>query len=49
MPNLYIISGCDYWLIIDNSEPPFQIIAEGFKSEIIEINDQVKYNQIVRR
>lgn len=40
---------CDYWLIIDNSEPPFQIIAEGFKSEMIEINDQVKYNQIVGR
>ena len=21
---------CDYWLITDNSEPPFQIVAEGF-------------------
>jgi len=39
---------CDYWLIIDNSEPPFQIIAEGFKTENIEIYNQVIYNQIVK-
>ena len=39
---------CDYWLIIDNSEPPFQIIAEGIKIEKIEINNQIIYNQIVK-
>ncbi|MEI7421900.1 MAG: zeta toxin family protein [Prolixibacteraceae bacterium] len=39
---------CDYWLIIDNSEPPFQIIAEGIKTENIEINNQIIYNQIVK-
>jgi predicted ABC-type ATPase len=39
---------CDYWLIIDNSEPPYQVVAEGFKTEIIEINDPIKYSQIVR-
>ena len=39
---------CDYWLIIDNSEPPFQIIAEGFKTENIEIYNQVIYNQILK-
>jgi len=38
----------DYWMIIDNSEPPFQIIAEGFKTENIEINNQIIYNQIVK-
>lgn len=38
---------CDYWILIDNSEPPFQIIAEGFKNESIEINDQNKYSQII--
>lgn len=38
---------CDYWIMIDNSEPPFQIIAEGFKNGVIEVNDQNKYNQIV--
>lgn len=39
---------CDYWLIIDNSEPPFQIVAEGVKTENIEINNQIIYNQIVK-
>lgn len=39
---------CDYWLIIDNSEPPFQVVAEGFKTENIEINNQFIYNQIVK-
>lgn len=28
---------CDYWLIIDNSRPPFQIIAEGFKLKILKL------------
>ena len=40
---------CDYWMIIDNSEPPFQIVAEGFKTENIEINNQITYNQIVKQ
>jgi predicted ABC-type ATPase len=40
---------CDYWMIIDNSEPPFQIIAEGFKTENIEINNQITYNKIVKQ
>ena len=39
---------CDYWMIIDNSEPPFQIVAEGVKTENIEINNQIIYNQIVK-
>jgi predicted ABC-type ATPase len=39
---------CDYWMIIDNSEPPYLIVAEGIKIENIEINDQVIYNQIVK-
>jgi len=39
----------DYWMIIDNSEPPFQIIAEGNYSEIVEINDQIKYDKIIRK
>jgi predicted ABC-type ATPase len=39
---------CDYWLVIDNSEPPLQVIAEGFKTKIIEINDQTKYDKIIR-
>lgn len=39
---------CDYWLLIDNSEPPFQIVAEGVKTEEIEINNQIIYNKIVK-
>jgi len=37
---------CDYWLIIDNSEPPFQIVAEGSKKEYIEINNKIVFNKI---
>lgn len=36
------------YLPICDSEPPFQIIAEGFKTENIEINNQIIYNQIVK-
>jgi len=32
---------CDYWIIIDNSEPPFQFVAEGFKMEVSEIKNQI--------
>lgn len=39
---------CDYWMIIDNSEPPFQMIAEGVKIENIEVYNQIIYNQIVK-
>jgi predicted ABC-type ATPase len=39
---------CDYWLIIDNSEPPYQIVTEGFKTEDIEINNQIIYDKIVK-
>jgi len=39
---------CDYWLLIDNSEPPFQIVAEGVKTEEIEINNQIIYSKIVK-
>ena len=40
---------CDYWMIIDNSEPPFQIVVEGFKTKNIEINNQITYNQIIKQ
>lgn len=34
------------WL--DNSEPPFKVIAEGFKNDVTEIKNQFIYNQIVK-
>ena len=39
---------CDYWMIIDNSEPPHKVIAEGFRTDNIEISNQVIYNQIIK-
>lgn len=39
---------CDYWLIIDNSKLPFQIIAEGNKTNNIEILNQTIYDQIIK-
>jgi len=39
---------CDSWLIIDNSEPPFQLIAEGIRTDYIEISNQIIYDQILK-
>jgi hypothetical protein len=33
----------------DNSGPPFQVIAEGFKNDVTEIKNQFIYNQIVKQ
>lgn len=38
----------DYWIIIDNSEPPFEIIAEGYKSIEINIAKKDAYNKIIK-
>jgi len=37
---------CDYWIVVNNSKSPFQLIAEGLYNNGIEINDQVIWNQI---
>ena len=37
---------CDKWILADNSNPPFEVIAEGSKKGLI-IRDMAKYN-IVR-
>jgi hypothetical protein len=34
---------------IDNSKNPFDIIAEGFKMDRVEINNQVIYDKIIVR
>jgi len=36
-------------MIIDNSEPPFKFVAEGFKTENIEIHNQIIFNKIVKQ
>ena len=37
---------CDYWTVIDNSNPPFQIVAKGFKNNLIIHHNKI-YNQII--
>lgn len=38
---------CDYWLLIDNSETPFKIIAEGNKKDEITVSDSKTYSKII--
>lgn len=39
---------CDYWVIIDNSIAPYNVIAEGSKDYNIDIYNQDIYNKIVK-
>lgn len=36
----------DYWLVVNNSENPFSLIAEGKKDDYIEIHNEEILNQI---
>ncbi len=40
------ISICDYWIIVNNSEGPFSLIAEGLKDTEVEIKDHNIWNKI---
>ena len=37
----------DFWMLIDNSNPPSNVIAEGYKTEVIEIWNKKKYDKII--
>jgi predicted ABC-type ATPase len=37
---------CDYWIIINNSEGPFNVVAEGLKNNEIDIKDTAIWNKI---
>lgn len=37
---------CDYWMVINNSVSPFQLIAEGLQNKEIEIKEEPIWNQI---
>ena len=39
---------CDYWTIIDNSTPPFQIVAKGFRNSVQKILNNQIFNQIIK-
>jgi len=43
--NLYI-PVTDYWMIIDNSENPFKLIAEGYADNKKQINDIITWEEI---
>lgn len=36
----------DYWMIVDNSDTPFHVIAEGFKDSDITIKNQENFDKI---
>ncbi len=37
---------CDRWILADNSEFPFKVVAEGAKTEIISIKDVILFKKI---
>lgn len=37
---------CDRWILADNSEPPFTVIAEGSFGTVTNLKDAAKYNAI---
>lgn len=38
---------CEYWLIIDNSNAPIEMVAEGGKGIVTKIHNKTLYNQII--
>lgn len=37
---------CERWILADNSQIPFRVIAEGSKNDLINIKDETTYEQI---
>jgi predicted ABC-type ATPase len=37
---------CERWILADNSQIPFRVIAEGSKDELINIRDEATYSRI---
>ena len=37
---------CDYWMVINNSISPFQLIAEGIQNNEIEIKEKTIWDMI---
>ena len=40
---------CDYWMIVDNTEYPSIMVAEGFKNTEKQVYRQDIYNQIIEQ
>jgi len=41
------MANCDFWMIVDNSNPPFSVIAEGNKMNNIIVSNEQAFNQII--
>jgi predicted ABC-type ATPase len=37
---------CDFWIMLDNSQSPFKIIANGNKNDVLEVIDSSLYNTL---
>ena len=42
----YYAPVCERWILADNSQIPFRVIAQGTKDEVISINDEATYTKI---
>ena len=42
----YYAPMCERWILADNSQVPFRVIAEGSKDEVINIRDEETYEKI---
>ena len=40
---------CERWILADNSQIPFRVIAEGSKDELINIKDEATYSRILQQ
>lgn len=38
---------CDRWILADNSQVPFRVIAEGYKDDVTVIKDEETFRRIV--
>lgn len=38
---------CERWILADNSQAPFRVVAEGSKQEVINIRDEETYSKIL--
>ncbi|PVY37903.1 zeta toxin family protein [Pontibacter virosus] len=37
---------CDYWIIIDNSQTPYNIVAEGQEEQVLKIQNQIVWEKL---
>lgn len=42
----YYAPVCERWILADNSQIPFRVIAEGTKDEVISIKDEATYSRV---